>query len=475
MPKISEKYECLNGSVVLYGSGTSEGKWFYREWDKTSKKYRQKQITDAVTVGEAITGAIDAAFVIKQEKEGSSELASLRSGVITDSTGIYQRKTQGTLVSRNTINNKREKRETINHAIEQWIIIQNERAEKGLIEPETAQAKANVYRTHMLRYLQMKGITWCHQIDRLTFDDYELVRAEATPLQRQNELKKIKHFCSGYLAKRGLIDPLLLLDKEFLPKVKITQMDRMANPAINADDWKLIVDYVRDEWRPQVEDNYNQRYWWWRTLFWHFILFSKNTGCSPEEVIKLKWKQLEIVDEGRINSKGEKVSCEIVYVQTIRSKTMQPREIPTNQAKELRRWRAFVLDYCSKHNLPMPGKDTYVFGNPLPFGDRSGWRQYARASFYRSWREILDSLRGKLSGHRFSQHQYTLYSMRATFIEDHLLKGTPVMEVAEMAGHSVVETQKSYARLNLRLKGQQIASPTYGKKKPQVKETEQLF
>ena len=43
--------------------------------------------------------------------------------------------------------------------------------------------------------------------------------------------------------------------------------------------------------------------------------------------------------------------------------------------------------------------------------------------------------------------------MRSTFIEDHALKGTPVFEVAEMAGHSVIETQKTYARLNLRKKG----------------------
>ena len=32
---------------------------------------------------------------------------------------------------------------------------------------------------------------------------------------------------------------------------------------------------------------------------------------SPEEVMKMKWKQIEIVDEGRINSKGEKVSWEV--------------------------------------------------------------------------------------------------------------------------------------------------------------------
>ena len=54
--------------------------------------------------------------------------------------------------------------------------------------------------------------------------------------------------------------------------------------------------------------------------------------------------------------------------------------------------------------------------------------------------------------------------MRSTFIEDHLLKGTPVYEVAEMAGHSVVETQKTYALLNLRTKGREITMPTLGRR-----------
>ena len=53
--------------------------------------------------------------------------------------------------------------------------------------------------------------------------------------------------------------------------------------------------------------------------------------------------------------------------------------------------------------------------------------------------------------------------MRSTFIEDHLLKGTPVFEVAEMAGHSVTETQKTYAKLNLRKKGAEITLPRLGR------------
>ena len=39
-----------------------------------------------------------------------------------------------------------------------------------------------------------------------------------------------------------------------------------------------------------------------------------------------------------------------------------------------------------------------------------------------------------------------------------------MMEVAEMMGHSVVETQKTYVRLNLRKKGREITLPQIGKR-----------
>ena len=75
----------------------------------------------------------------------------------------------------------------------------------------------------------------------------------------------------------------------------------------------------------------------------------------------------------------------------------------------------------------------------------------------------------QLNGHRFSPHPYTIYSMRSTFIEDQLMKGTPVMEVAEMAGHDVRETQRTYARLNLRRKGTELTLPEMGKKRTESK------
>ena len=44
------------------------------------------------------------------------------------------------------------------------------------------------------------------------------------------------------------------------------------------------------------------------------------------------------------------------------------------------------------------------------------------------------------------------------------MKGTPVIEVAEMAGHDVRETQRTYARSKLCHKGTVLTLPEMGKK-----------
>jgi integrase len=260
------------------------------------------------------------------------------------------------------------------------------------------------------------------------------------------------------------------MDRDFLRRGVIKQIDKMRNPAISSEDWNIIVRYVRGHYRDSAEKLSNYRIHYWRTLFWHWILFAKNSGMSPEEILRLKWRQIEIIDEGRTNSKGEREPWEVAYIYTIRSKTKQAREIPVNQARELRRWKKIQEDYIAAHNLDQKiTKDSLVFGNP-----HNELRTYAYSNYQRAWKEVRDAVGDKLNGHRFSRHHYTIYSMRSTFIEDHLLKGTPVFEVAEMAGHSVNETQKTYARLNLRKKGAEITLPKLGKQ-PTLGQKSDLF
>jgi hypothetical protein len=83
----------------------------------------------------------------------------------------------------------------------------------------------------------------------------------------------------------------------------------------------------------------------------------------------------------------------------------------------------------------------------------------------KAWIECREEASKKLRGHRFSDHPYTLYSLRATFIEDHLLRGTDVFLLARIAGHDVKELMKSYERLDIRERAKDIYSIDFGKKK----------
>ena len=457
MPKVIDKRKILGGrgTVVLYASGTSAGQYFYREY-VGNDSYKTRRIPDATTMDQACELAVEIAFKFNKQPDLS---------FVFQGEGKKQATKQRKAVR---VSERKRRKQLVKNAIDSYLVKEQERVDAGLIVQSHFNRKRNGLANHLASYFESKNILYTSEIRQDTFTDYPVFRSVATPVVRKQEVKWIKEWCLNYLVANRLMDSDLLLNRNFIPKVIVKQTDLMKNPAINATDWDIIVDFVRDDWMKRPLKEWNKSGYFFRNLFHHFILFAKNTGMSPEEIIKLKWKQIEIIDEGRTTSSGEEASWEISYIRTIRSKTQQPREIPANQARELRRWKKFVQKYIADKGLKDPRspfeplkitRDTLVFSHP-----KYGFRPTSHTNLGKWWREIREELADQLSGHRFSPHPYTLYSLRSTFIEDHLLKGTPVIEVAQMAGHSIVETQRSYARLNLRQKGREIATPEFGKK-----------
>ena len=131
------------------------------------------------------------------------------------------------------------------------------------------------------------------QINETTFDDYCICHLKDTDkkILIQRELSILGEFIKSYLVKYKFIPARLWLDGQFLPKIEVRQSDRNANPAINAEDWKTINDYVRDVWRkdayePSKLQSSNQfkkevtvvdrkteaKSIWFRNMFWHWIL-----------------------------------------------------------------------------------------------------------------------------------------------------------------------------------------------------------
>jgi integrase len=450
MPKVVEKHRVLgtNGDVVLYGSGTSAGRYFYREWNRDTKTYRT-QLLDANCLDDAIAIAVSVSYRWKEERPTSTTDYAADSKKRNYS---LQTQRQATKVSNHY--------PTIVVAAQDWVSKAEEALDKGLIAKNTYIHKERTFRLYVVPYLTSIGIYKTDQIDGNTFTDYLTYRATSTALVRQRELSIIKDWVYNHLVPHKLL--VETPAKSWFPYQKIRQTDRLKNPAINPQDWNTIITFVRNDWRNHLKltGHQNHRSFYWRDLFWHFLLVSKNSGMSPEEILKLRWKDVEIRDVGRIDSKGVRQEWFVAYIRTIRSKTQQAREIPTNLGRELQRWMSIVKEYCDTQDLPHPVANSCVFGKP-----NEGFCSYSYGMFKQAWVEVRNSVEDKLKGHRFSPHPYTIYSLRSTFIENHLLKGTDLFLLARMAGHDVKELMKSYERLDIRQRAKEITAIQFGKKR----------
>ncbi len=502
MPSIDEKHDVLGGRghVCRYLQGSSAGKYFYREWDKENKRLKAKVIKGATTLEQAIDLATDVAFELRKEPDKGR----------TEPDPIKLLRREERLVSRQEKLQKIEelggaRSISIDDAVKGFLNQERKRVEGKQLEERSYSHKYYCMR-HIRMYLEHKSIVNTGQIRLNTFQDYPIYRSDTTRIVQHRELAVLGEWIKSYLVRNKYVGQFLWVSGSVVPKVEVRMTDRMANPAINPEDFKAIVDYIRDEWRLEaleangVHKKPPKRSWYYRNLFWHYILFSKNTGMSPEEIIKMKWKQVEIRDVGRysetkmqeeleeLESEGiEVIPTEdldstqwvpnenalgreerlVAYITTIRSKTKQPREIPCNQGKELRRWMKFMKVYLAEHdyNYTITG-DSYVFMNP-----DNEYKPVHQQRIRVTWRKIVDGLMsaGKLKGHKFSDKRYTLYSLRSTFLEDHLIKGTDIFLLARIAGHDVKTLMQSYERMDIKKRAEEITSIDYGKKKQDIR------
>ena len=508
MPSVLEKQKVLGGrgEVFTYKS-TQVGKYFYREKVAGTKRYRTKLISGARTLIEAVELASETAIALREEDPHHRSLLNPNRPVAElDSLQLLEReekllKKKERMAKAEKVNGK--KSIPVQDAIDDYLKSQQKRVDAGTFAKNSYLHKFYCLK-HIAEYLADKGIKRTSQISETTFDDYLIFRSGTTRINQKRELAVLGEWMKRYLLRFKYLNSDLWLKGNFLPKVEVRMVDRQANPAINADDWRVIVDYVRDEWRDEAK-SMGKKSWFYRNMFWHYILLSKNSGMSVEEVLKLKWKNVEIRDVGRLSQTKAQEEIEAVlaeaqmegkpieiippditdpnkwvpeetwgreqrlvaYISTIRSKTKQGREIPCNQGKELSRWMKFVKGYLTAHDMKYKiTGDDYVFANP-----ENGFKKMHQNRIGSTWRGIITKLKGegKLKGHKFSDHRYTLYSMRSTFIEEHLIQGTDIFLLARIAGHSVKELMESYERMDIRKRAEEVTAIDYGKKKQEPK------
>jgi integrase len=454
MPAINEKVEVLKGVVFSYV--TAPEKYYYREYMEDTQKYKYKIIRGARNIEEAKELALDVFSEFRQEE---AVPLPIRLATSVEKTRVpYSR--------------------LLEPLIDQWLREEKEKSDKGLLSVHTYLNKRVSVGLHLRHFLKVNGILRTHQFTATTLDNYAVYRSSTTRLTRNKELRVIQVF-KNWLARHEYLSPKVS-SQRVINLEKIKDEDLTANPAICPEDWDVIIKAIR-QWRNAGVDNPNYKTYYWRTLYWTFCLVMKNSGMRPNELVQLRWKDIELLPltpkeeelrkSGRMSSGlTEKVATTYVFVR--KSKTRVQREVPCKVGRELRRWKDFLDEYLSKYGkegVSISG-DTYVFGNV----DHE-WQPYKVNSYSAAWRMITKGL--SLQGHKYSEKRYTLYSMRATFIEDNLLQegGIDIFYLATICGHSVQVLQKHYERITVRSRADELAPIPYGKTKRKDKETTTLY
>ncbi len=283
--------------------------------------------------------------------------------------------------------------------------------------------------------------------------------------------------------------------KNLVPKVKVKAQDLDANPAICKEDWDRMNKWIRFTYIKEGEEHPRPSTHYFRYLFWHFTLIMKNTGARPNELLNLRWKDVQVDDVGRISKSKleeeiqelEAEGIEVIpdgsplgagdwarnenelgrekrlvsYIFVKQSKTGNQREIPCNLGKAFVRLKKHQVKYLQDRGHPWKvTPNSLVFGQP----DKE-FKPYTYNTFTTAWWRMMRALDGLLIGHKFSDRNYTIYSMRSTYIENMLLHGMDIFLLSRICGHSVDILKKHYERLDIKERAEEITRIRYGETK----------
>lgn len=461
MPKLHSKHSVLDGRAELITYERDPSSFYYRELVSGTKTYRTKKLTSK-TLESAQLEAVDAFTSLRL----AAPVTAPQNPPISTSTRAVRRVIQDYLKA-----------------------LSGQVRSKQISESTYDVAESVIYKL-VLPFFEKNSIVKTSDIQIDTFQKYVEWRQSTavgrwgenegvTKLTLQKELQQIKKFVSHHLLPHKLIKAELATDKRFIVYPKVRGEDLLANPAINPDDWEKIINFVRVEWRGRRE-HYVKGYWS-RTMFWNWMLVSKNSGARPEELMKLRWKDVEFEDIGRFSKTAQReriqelqsegipidednleelgqVSKEIAHIVLRSSKTGQPRISSCNVVNVFERWLKFQKAWSKQQGYTYEiTPNSLVWECPYKQGHTLTYSRYKQL-----WGEIRQKIGRDLKGHIFSDHKYTIYSMRSTFIEDSLLAGKDIFLIAKAAGHDVKTLMKHYERIDPRKRSREMTDFQYG-------------
>ena len=461
MPKLHSKTKVLGGRAQVISYERDPSVYYYRELVTGTTSYKTRRL-QATTLEAAQLEAVDA-------------YASLRVG---DTEASPQAATPA-LPKQSARDTKR--------AVKDYLkVLQGQVTSKQIAQATYDVAEAVIYKL-VLPFFEENRVTKTSDIQIDTFQKYVTWRQQTakgrhgnlkrgdgvTPLTLQKELVQIKKWITTYLLPHKLIKPELANDKQFIVYPKIKGNDLLANPVINPEDWEVIINYVQGEWRGEPE--YYRKGYWARTMLFYWMVIAKSTGARPEELLKLRWKDIEYADVGRFSKTAQmermqemlkegisidpdtfeelgQVPHEIAHVVLKSAKTGAPRISSCDCVDVFEEWLSFQKQWSEENGIEYEvGPNSLVWGCPYNNGDTLSYSRYKQL-----WVEVRDAVQAQLKGHIFSEEKYTIYSMRSTFVEDSLLAGKDIFLIAKAAGHSVEVLTKHYERLDPRKRSREM-------------------
>ena len=512
MPAICSKQKCFEnkGEVLSYKKNPKV--FYYREHIKGTTSYRSEKIRDAESLEEALSKAyevharfrqIDAGLVPEEFTNNQKQKALRLDSVLRNTAAEFGHSHNHQVV---ITRSRRRRGQSIEQAVEDWIKHERGRADAGRIAEKTAREKASTLRNIMVPYLKSVGVTNTIDITTTTFRSFDQFSKTKKPQTLQKQISKIKEWISNWLLPHNLIAEDVYINQRSFPKVEISPDDLMANPAINLRDWKIINAEIRRHVKKGEKINY--RAYYWRYLFWQFTLIMYGSGTRPEELLKIKWKDVKFRDVGRRSNtrlqlmlsrmKGEgleglnaeelkeveemnkrfpdlerlnendldiigRVSDIWSDIKVTSAKTKSTRIVPCQEYEVFKRLKAMQIKHCNEWNswqkMGAGEPNTFVFGHPS-----SEMRPHPYSNYSRAWETIRERVKDKLEGHFLSNHPYTIYSMRSSFIENNLIEGKDMFMIAKIAGHDPGMLMKHYERIDVRRRTRELSQIQYGKK-----------
>jgi len=342
-------------------------------------------------------------------------------------------------------------------------------------------------RLYLIKHKKLKTV---NQIKKDTFLDYVNWRmtegwkylnssGERKPPKEstvKRDLTHLKDWFQNYLIPRGFIDTMPTLEK-----IVIRQDQLDANPPIPLEpDWRLIYNHLR-KWAKEGEQHRNPRVAYWRQLFRHFVLVSYNAGTRPKELVGkiekqrkpnadgsivltevlkggLRWDDVEVHKRMHKTEDGKEFEVAEATLHIRYTKTGVPRDVPCNAGDFFIRWRAYCDTWRKENGFPPLKPTDYVFFNP------NTGKPYPYSQFSNAWRDLREQLADDLTPIRSNQ-EYTLYSLRSSYITNQIEEGKDVYLVKQLTGHSLEILVRHYDRSNVKKRSAEATARTYAKKK----------